>query len=666
MKRFILISMLAVLTMPMLACGWAEPDNTYLYHLYDNEEFSYRVDKITCDNWMAYLGIKEDYFYFNADQVIAAAQKKGDALMVSYVKNLQKYLKCCDDIQADQWNYPTKEELAQRNQTLRDIRTYALSKVKTKLRSQHALLYMRCNMVLGLNKDNITFWETMASQYIETVYKDMMKNIYAGALYKTGRDAEAGELFAAMGDYKSLMTQFYKRRSFAAIRQEYQRDANAGVLPFLLQDFVNNAQEAADGGMEGKLFIRDIKEAEAMQMAQFAAQVVKESKTQDPAMWKAAEGWLYYLFGKKQQGYSAIQQAVKMQGSKYAETSARLINLYISSDVAPANEQFDRWLTGELQWARSEMESNYYVTSGFDRIMRQVLTKRYVRRPVTLLAMLQVMNNAEYGSQFDNARVEDLEQLMTYRQQSFSNPLDQWLQTLVEFDQPSTNEHIGTKYLRVCQWEKAIEWLNKVPLSYLSNLSNAVYAANRSYTVEPWITRQWLSDEVEYSSNDIQLKSNYKIDFAKEMLRLEREAAIAKGDEQCRRYFDLAVRYSQASYTGDCWFITRYGKSGVDSVGVNENDFGAIARNLLTKASQAKDRQLKERALFARCYYYLHPGWWYDQVWNDQHYRLDFVPMPQSSQYQALQALADFERSKGAPSAYVSKCDVYITFLKRR
>ena len=70
----------------------------------------------------------------------------------------------------------------------------------------------------------------------------MMKNIYAGALYKTGRSAEAGELFAEMGDYNSLMTQYYKKRSFAAIRQEYLSNPNAKVLPFLLQDFVNNAQ----------------------------------------------------------------------------------------------------------------------------------------------------------------------------------------------------------------------------------------------------------------------------------------------------------------------------------------------------------------------------------------------------------------------------------------
>ena len=166
-----------------------------------------------------------------------------------------------------EWDYPTPQDISAQQRKLQIVRLYALGKIKTKLRSQHALLYMRCNMMLGQHKDNITFWEQTASQFINTVYKDMMKNIYAGALYKTGRTAEAGELFAEMDDYESLMTIYYKKRSYLAISQQYKQNPNAKVLPFLLQDFVNNAQEAQDakgeGAIGGKLFIRDINQQES-------------------------------------------------------------------------------------------------------------------------------------------------------------------------------------------------------------------------------------------------------------------------------------------------------------------------------------------------------------------------------------------------------------------
>ena len=224
MKRFIIISLLCVLAMPMMACLWWDTTNSYLFSMYEQKNFKNRVERICNDNWKAYLGSTEEYFWFNADDAIKAARKKGDVLMVSYLQNLKKYLNCVDIEQRKQyeWNYPTPQDINAQKRDLQTVRTYAIGKTKTKLRSQHALLYMRCNMILGRHQDNINFWEQTASKFIETVYKDMMKNIYAGALYKSGRTAEAGEMFAEMDDYESLMTIYYKKRSFQAISQQYQ------------------------------------------------------------------------------------------------------------------------------------------------------------------------------------------------------------------------------------------------------------------------------------------------------------------------------------------------------------------------------------------------------------------------------------------------------------
>ena len=161
MKRFIIISLLSAVTLPMLACLWWDSHNPYLFSAYNHQEFSERVNQITKDNWKAYLGSEEEYYWFNADDVIEAARQKGDALMVSYVENLKKYLDCVDIEERKQyeWDYPTAEEIAACRKTLEAVNTYAWNKVKSKLRSQHALLYMRCNMMQGRHHANITFWE---------------------------------------------------------------------------------------------------------------------------------------------------------------------------------------------------------------------------------------------------------------------------------------------------------------------------------------------------------------------------------------------------------------------------------------------------------------------------------------------------------------------------
>lgn len=333
MKKFIIISLLTAITLPSFACAWGEPENPYLFSMYVQDNFKTRVERICNDNWKAYLGSTEEYFWFNADDVIKAARQKGDALMVSYVQNLKKYLDCVGIKQSKQyeWIYPTKQELANQQRNLQAVRTYAFSKIKTKLRSQHALLYMRCNMMLGRHQENINFWQQTASQFIETVYKDMMKNIYAGALYKTGREAEAGQMFAEMDDYESLMTIYYKKRSYLAISQHYKQNPNSKVLPFLLQDFVNNAQEAEDakseGAFGGKLFIRDINLQESWQMQQFCELVIREGKTETPIMWKCAKAWLEYLSGKKQEAIKDIDAAMTLEGTDRMKDNARVIGL---------------------------------------------------------------------------------------------------------------------------------------------------------------------------------------------------------------------------------------------------------------------------------------------------------------------------------------------------
>ena len=142
-----------------VACIWFDSHNSYLFRVCNEESFSDRVNKITLDNWKAYLGSTQEYYWFDAEEITNFARQKGDDLMVSYVQQLSKYLECVDEVRAEQWDYPSKEDINKRKQKLTAIRTYAQSKLKSKLRSQHALLFMRCNMMLGRHAENVTFWE---------------------------------------------------------------------------------------------------------------------------------------------------------------------------------------------------------------------------------------------------------------------------------------------------------------------------------------------------------------------------------------------------------------------------------------------------------------------------------------------------------------------------
>ena len=681
MKRFIIISLMTAMTLPMLACGGGGTDNYYLFSPFVGNNFRNRVQEICNENWKAYLGSTSEYFWFDADEVIKAAQQKGDDLMVSYVQNLQKYLKCVGVEQDKQyeWNYPSKEDLAAQKRDLQAVRTYALGKTKSKLRSQHALLYMRCNMMLGQHSENVTYWEQTAKDFIETVYKDMMKNIYAGALYKTGREAEAGELFAEMDDEESLMTQFYKKRSYLAISQHYKQNPTSKALPWLLKDFVNNAQEAADavnggGGSVGKQFIRDINKQESWQMQQFCEMVVREGKTDCPIMWKSAKAWLEFLAGNQKEAANDILEAVKLDGTARMKDNAHVLMLYITAAQAKPSEAFDDYLADELQWLRQKGNEDGFFRDAENRLTNYVLIPHYRSTPVRLAAICQALYSGGSGFDIDTLNVSSTEKYLFYTNTPAKNKLDKYLKANLHENDTVLSELIGTKYMRLCQWDKAIQWLKDIPISFYNEHRSSeyrYYSILRQYDVEPWIKRQWLKSD-EAWEKDLKWWKHIKLDFCKEMQMMEGSLNLLKGKAYDQRCYNLAIYYAQASVHGDCWWLMRDFKGAYDKVRVNEVDFGQKAYEMLQKAAMSSDQALKQKALFAM-------GWrelygilpysesngklWREKVWDSD--KSEYVDKVNSSgpQYRAFQALYDLTGDQPQED-YIRKCDEYVQFLK--
>ena len=696
MRRFIIISLLAMMATDLLACAIPGTHNYYLFSTVGRTDWSDTALSLTMDNWCAYAG-RQDIHWFDADEMRKIARSKNDALMVSYINQLDKYLKISSEMR-DTWNYPTKKQLQVRRQTLTGIRQFAFSKTNTRLRSQFALLYMRCNMVLGQHQTNVKFWEQTASKYINTVYRDMMRNIYAGALLKTGRTDEATQIYAEQGDISSLYTYYYKRRSFEAIRQEYQRNPNSAALPFLLQDFANNAQEAidaqSDDNFEGKLFVRDIKKAEAMQMSDFAAQVVNEGKTKNPALWKSLEAWLQYLFDNKQTALKSIRKAVDMEGLPRVKDNARVLRLFIEASQSKVDKKLDDFLATELEWleakAREERGTdsfyeNHY-TQAYDRLVHQVLVDNYDKagRHHEAVAFLAVNDhlpmmfykerqelsdmdwNANYSTEYfykiDHSPVDQLIGYLGFVQKKPSSALDKWLLARVDTDAEFLNEVIGTKYLRLGQWANAEKYLSKVSLDFVNTMNIVPFMARRDFRVEPWMKRQRIKSELQMPGT-AKTTHHQKLEFVREMQQLEQGFGAMEPTAKAKRAYDLAVRYTQASYAGDAWYLSRYGVGYGDTVRTDELDMLRKASELLTVAESLSDLKWKEKVLFAQAF--LPMDSWFTQEWNDK--KADFVnvPHPETHQYRALQAVVDFERQHpSATSAYVSRCDVLKQFKK--
>ena len=162
--------------------------NRYMFSVYrhnaltDGPAFLYDIDRY----WQTYTGNDGPcgigFYKWNRDEIMSTARKKNDTAMIAYLTLFNRYFKTCEAYTEDAWNYPTKQQMAQRQKSFQNVLAAAKAYRGTALRPQYVLLQMRANMMLGYNNANIALWNSTASRLAESPWRDAMRNIYARAL----------------------------------------------------------------------------------------------------------------------------------------------------------------------------------------------------------------------------------------------------------------------------------------------------------------------------------------------------------------------------------------------------------------------------------------------------------------------------------------------------
>ena len=662
--------------------------------------------------WKAYAGQADngaDEFYkWNQDEIMAAARKKGDQQMVAYLRQLNRYLKVCDEVKENTWDYPTKQQIAQRRQTLSAVLSAAKAYKGTRMRSMYALLRMRTNMLLGYDTANAAYWTTTASRLMESPWKEAMRNIYARSLLRAGQRLRACDIYAGQGDMMSIKWVARKYRNLAGIERIYASNPNAPTLTYLVQDFVNNVQQTIDlkpKTQEEREWMKEIGaqsiyEDEARKFIDFAGQVVAEGKTTTPCLWRSAIAMLYYLMGNYAQASAEIDRALSSEGTPRMKDNARAIRLLALTAHHSLDDSFSAYLVGEMDWIDSKIQDeragrlyydNHY-TNVKERIVFRNLVPLYLSqgRPEMATALMGMMQKYEndftpeaakytdraYGTYSDyTCRLDTLGAAATQAYYRFlttrtDDAFEQYVKAKVYADSDFFNEMIGTKYIREGQFDEAATYLRNVSQQFINGQRISFYMAQRSYAVPRWFQRQKAQGEdgflyTDFADEYAQVKGNVKLQYCEEMSRLLHQYNLSpEGEDKKQQGYDLAVRYYQASCYGDCWYLTHYGKSVADSTRTGELDFTAEAIKYLKASAQSRQLDLRYKATYALAFMPTDP--WY-KINYDANYNAILFPLPASAQYQALEALDRFaQQYPQAVDHYTTRCDVLQQFRKSR
>ena len=712
MKRFFqsVSVLLLLLLWPVLsaeACVSEAPThNAYLFSVYDNalmenSPFTSRLN----DYWRKYVGSNNEYFDCISDStaIMRAARKKGDRETYAYLRLLYRYVAASNMINSG-WDYPTKQQLSLYSRLLNVMLSTSRNYKGQRLRTQYALMEMRALFAQKNYKAAADVWVKKGKAQPAGVFRDLMQNLYAGCLLRMNQRRQAVEIYAQQQDFASLKYCVRKYRNLAGIKSVYAQNPNSATLIYLVQDFVNNTQETfdifeanrypfdyvenTDSAKIDWLKVIDRKaiyRQEALDFVSFAQQVIKEGKTTSPCLWQTAIGCIHHVLGDTKAANNELKAALNMAGSDRMKANARAIYAVNSVSVNKVDNDYLNWIAQEMEWLRAESKKetdgryNHY-DDVLDRLVFNNLVPVLRQKGMDDLALALIASQqtglwyvGEYFNALQNLSTDQLIGYQQWRKAQSRNDLEAYARRYApQGGDDYYNDLIGTRLLACARWADAIPYLEKVSTGFLCKQNIAPYAQRRNFNVDRWFTKQKVDWSEMYAP--AKLSTNKKVDFCREMIQEEaRYRLMRNGLEKRQQAYKLASLYYQASYEGDCWWLTQYSVSAYqDSTLVGTKDFVAEAISLLESAqtqqwNKKEERQqfeLQQKSLYALAFIRRDPMLLESY---DANYNVVITYQPRSRQYQAMQRLLDFSnRYRQSVASYISRCDVLKAFSKKK
>lgn len=344
--------------------------------------------------------------------VLNYARQKGDTEMLKYLTLLAEYLEVAEEYNND-WGYPEPDELADRLRRLRQLQGMVRTTAKSqRMAARYQLLQMRLLFRLGDYTGCENLWTQAKVKQPSNVFERMAYGFYAGALFHLGKRDAAAEAFAKVGDCISARFCLYSNTGADCISRVAHNNANADVLPVMIENFINSVQETHDffmthhdrwlGPDEGYVYgpkgmsfykyvvsqasyarykedyspyfsaelLADEDEAyvfnaegtypvynrEVDDFLKLTAEMINRPDLKDAALWVSARAYILYMRGQHAEAWQTIKDVRQLAASTpRISENARIVRMLIATTIAD-EAQMEAEVADELKWLKQSME----------------------------------------------------------------------------------------------------------------------------------------------------------------------------------------------------------------------------------------------------------------------------------------------------------------------
>ena len=657
-KKFIVSVCCLVLGTSAYACVYWPPviDEMYMFktycQIYDctytdevnfqraNVDFWYNyvnaeVDRSAVDKAL-YNSSKED-IYNGKYLFFRCLQQNNDTDALRYWELTKRFA----EYNSDPWYYPTKADMLELRQLAQKIQSAGELCANPLLKERYAMQLLRICFYL---KDYVLccdVWEKHSGGWKDQTMEKKSRSYYAGALFHLGRRVEAADHFAELEEWESLR---YFGDNVDFMREVYKDKPCSKAFEFLIQNFENRYQD--DGNLlDSKGFV------------ELCEQVLKEKRTDNPALWQSAAAHIAFLDGDVKKAVGMIEKAFNMKGTPMVMENVRMLRLlYHAADTdvdkydEKINEDFP-WMLKKLYdlddyWAENSNGEHHYLNMTrrilFKHLIPQYAAQGNSNMQLALLNafdeayclnketrdMLRNDKNAEGSYDYntfsfafmDTASIENVMQFLSFVKSGGKTALEKNLIKAGYVRESMIYELLGTKYMRMHDYETALQYFYKVNSFYWNKMNITEYLERNPFE-EKWFERQvekGMSVQ-QYDPAQLYAANPTKIQFCLIMNELKSMANSAPNEEQ-RAFCHYAYAVGLEQSHNWSWALTQY-VSGDDywdgvfyqlETEVYDNGWDYLRSKVystqviykeISKHLDKAEKLSKNRELIARCQY---------------------------------------------------------------
>lgn len=451
---------------------------------------------------------------------------------------------------------------------------------------------MRALMSLGRYEECIARWNELRKDIRNNAFMKQIELIVAQALEHEGRIADALVLYAKYNEEDKLFSLIEGDR---IDRIEYLYGINPNSPYFASKLYVeltdlsqgDNPYEPGTG--------QTLRDSE--RLLELSKRVIKEHRTENMGPWYYTAATCCGFLSRYSEAKEFIRQGCQKSKREYYPY-LRMLHMYIDAQQSGYTRDYEQRLLSDLQCVDNELsgnmttevktrlcESSYYgyhesISNYYwNDAMRKILIKYVVPKAMSAnkpVKALQLLAYADYRA-FNIAGLEHFRQnyysrinAIDYATLAFecadTMSLSSLEQFVAELDNPKDvmsrfllsrgytnadywNELLGTRYLRACEYDKAVACLEKVSSEF-------------QYTTNVWSSGNYMKRNpfnYDFKSRDsyIDDRLDYKLRFASEMAELTRIYKTAS-DPNRRAAAMIRCAVGMRNSVGFCWALTRY------------------------------------------------------------------------------------------------------------